>query len=174
MSVKVYLDPTSQAITVDNGTAQSNVIDVDTFFFEKNDATSEVTLRDRNDDYKLRTLSSDVQNEAGAPIGTYQNVVDFLITLMATANASIDAIASELTPETRTPFFTRATTGGTILAGARSVSFFNSGGNDIPTVLGAVIKQDEEVSFNAGGEGDTLAAIVYTVASGELLIAEIR
>ena len=174
MSVKVYLDPTSQVINVDNGTAQSNQIDVSTFFFEKNDATSEVTLRDRNDDYKLRTLSSEVQDEAGLAIGTYQNVVDFLIGLMAEASSAIDAIALELTPETRTPFFTRAATGGTILAGARSVSFFNSGGDDIPTVLGAVLKQDEGIKFSAGGEGDTLAAIVYTVVSGELLIAEIR
>jgi hypothetical protein len=158
MSVKVYLDPAGQTITVDNGTAQSNVINVNTFFFEKNDATSEVTLRDSNDDYKLRTLSSDVQNEAGNPIGTYQNVVDFLISLMSAG-------------ATRTPTLVRATTAATVAAGARSVSFFNSGSTDTPTIDGIVLKQGETVSFNAGGEDDTLAAIDYSGVGGELLIA---
>ena len=73
----------------------------------------------------------------------------------------------------RTPSLTRATTGGTLVAGARSVSFLNSGADDVPTVLGSVLKQGESISFNAGGEDDTLSAIAYTVASGELLIAAI-
>ena len=72
------------------------------------------------------------------------------------------------------PTLIRATTGATIAAGARSVSFFNSGSTDTPTIGGVVLKQGETVSFNAGGESDTLIEIVYTVPSGELLIATIR
>jgi len=80
-----------------------------------------------------------------------------------------------ITPDitVRTPTLTRATGSGTIAAGARSVSFLNSGADDVPTVLGSVLKQGESISFNAGGEDDTLSAIAYTVASGELLIAAI-
>ena len=81
--------------------------------------------------------------------------------------------ASSVGVENR-PTLIRATTGATIAAGARSVSFFNSGSTDTPTIDGVVLKQGETVSFNAGGESDTLIAIVYDVPSGELLIATIR
>ena len=110
----------------------------------------------------------DLQNEAGDSTGTTE--ADILTYLSTT----LKGYGSEASAVVRTPTLTRASSGGTILPGARSISFLNSGADDVPTVLGAVLKQGESVSFNAGGEGDTLAATVYTVASGELLIAEIR
>lgn len=76
MAVKVWLD--GDTVLIDNGTAQANTIRLQSFFFDKNDNTSEVTLRDTDDDYKLRTPSSEVQDEAGAPIGTYTQVISFL------------------------------------------------------------------------------------------------
>ena len=81
MAVKVWLD--GDTVLIDNGTAQANTIRLQSFFFDKNDNTSEVTLRDTDDDYKLRTPSSEVQDEAGVPIGTYTQVVDFLSSLVS-------------------------------------------------------------------------------------------
>ena len=71
----------------------------------------------------------------------------------------------------RTPTLLRTSLASSVAAGARSVSFFNSGSTDTPTIDGIVLKQGETVSFNAGGEDDTLAAIDYSGAGGELLIA---
>lgn len=60
-----------------------------------------------------------------------------------------------------------------IAAGKRSVSFFNAGPTDA-TVATGVLKPGESISFDAGGQGDTLGAIPYvTIATGELVITTI-
>ena len=79
MAVKVYLDPTGNVISVENGTATSNQINVKDFFFDKNDTTQEVVIRDKNDGYTLRTPSTEVQNQAGTPVGTYQAEMHFQV-----------------------------------------------------------------------------------------------
>jgi hypothetical protein len=76
MAVKVWID--GNVVYVDNGVATANPINLKTFFFEKDDDSQTVTLRDSNDGFILRTPSSDVQDQGGTPIGTFQDVVDFL------------------------------------------------------------------------------------------------
>ncbi len=139
MAVKVYLDPTGETIIVDNGTARVNTINVESFFFDRNDETEQVTLRDSNDDYKLTVASSDVQDELGTPIGTYQNVVDFLTTLVAAGQNgateetlievrdNIEDIEQILDPATRTHNPVIVTGIGNVPSGSLRGSVFNSG-----------------------------------------------
>ena len=77
-------------------------------------------------------------------------------------------------PVQRTPSFTRTKLAGTVAAGSRSVSFFNSGTDDV-LVDGNLLYQGEVVSFEAGSN-DTLTAITYDgshTVNGELLIAKV-
>ena len=61
----------------------------------------------------------------------------------------------------------------TVAAGARSVTFFNQGPTDA-TVAGGVLSAGEEISFDAGGQLDTLGAITYvTIATGVLKIGTV-
>jgi hypothetical protein len=62
----------------------------------------------------------------------------------------------------------------TVTAGARSVSFFNAGPVDA-TVAGGILKPGESVGFRADAQQDILGAIQYiTVATGDLVISEVR
>ncbi|MHA2403980.1 MAG: hypothetical protein ACXADH_13375 [Candidatus Kariarchaeaceae archaeon] len=76
MAVKVWID--GNVVYVDNGVATANPINLSTFFFEKDDDSLTVTLRDSNDGFKIRAPFGDIQDEFGTPIGTYVQVVDFL------------------------------------------------------------------------------------------------
>ena len=92
--------------------------------------------------------------------------------LLAAIAAALNAAA---TPVQRTPSFLRTKLAGTVAAGTRSVSFYNSGTDDV-LVDGNHLGQGEMISFEAGGEKDTLAAISYDAAhtaNGELLIVKV-
>lgn len=61
----------------------------------------------------------------------------------------------------------------TVPAGARSVTFFNQGPT-AATVAGGVLDPGESMTFDAGGQNDTLGAIAYvTIATGVLKIATV-
>ena len=74
----------------------------------------------------------------------------------------------------RTAGLIRVTGAGTVAAGARSVSFANTGAANA-TVTGAatILKAGEIVSFTAQ-TNDTLGAISYSGTGTEILIAEVR
>lgn len=74
----------------------------------------------------------------------------------------------------RTPTLIRATdaTGSPIAAGKRSISVYNAGGAN-GTILGTTIKKGESITFEAGGEEDTLAAFSYDGTGTELVIITI-
>jgi hypothetical protein len=60
-----------------------------------------------------------------------------------------------------------------VASGKRSVAFFNAGPVDA-TVATGVLKPGESISFDAGGQGDTLGAIPYvTIATGDLVITTV-
>jgi hypothetical protein len=66
----------------------------------------------------------------------------------------------------------RVTDDSTIAAGKSSVSIANVGGAD-GTVLGAVLKPNETVNFDAGAINNTLSAIAYEATGTEFLIITI-
>ena len=106
-------------------------------------------------------------DSSGTTVGTTKaSIVTYLSNI-------IKGFGSPSPSETRTPTLVRTSAASTVAAGARSVSFFNSGSTDTPTIgaPAVVLKQGETVSFNAGGEDDTLAAIDYSGVGGELLTA---
>ena len=72
-------------------------------------------------------------------------------------------------PIVRTPTMVRTGAAGTILAGKKSVSFFNGGATNA-TVLGAALKPGEEVSFSVQAPSDTLTAFPYDGTGTDLLI----
>lgn len=73
----------------------------------------------------------------------------------------------------RTPTMKRDNLPGSILVGARSVSFFNAGATN-GTVLGAILKPGEMVTFSAESTSDTLTAIAYDGTGTDLLITTLR
>ena len=69
----------------------------------------------------------------------------------------------------RTPGLTRVTGVGSILAGARSVSVFNSGvANGV--IIGQSIRPGETLTWTAGGQSDTLSVMTYDGTGTELTI----
>jgi len=76
------------------------------------------------------------------------------------------------TPTQRTPTFTVTSGSGTIAAGAKSVSFYNSGLVSA-TVLGSSLGRGESLNIEAPGQ-DTLAAISYVATGTTLKILEVR
>lgn len=89
------------------------------------------------------------------------------------SEATLSSLNTKFATVTRTPSLTRTSGSGTVAAGARRVSFFNSGGVDDATVLGTVLKSNESVTFVAGGEDDTLSVIAYNAGTSELVISTI-
>jgi hypothetical protein len=72
------------------------------------------------------------------------------------------AINANLTPSLRVPLLQRlglpaAVDSGNIATGKRSVSFLNAGSLDI-TIATGTLKPGESITFNAGGQGDTLGS----------------
>ena len=90
-------------------------------------------------------------------------------------NVVLGNLLTTLTSVVRTPSLQRISGIATasIAAGVRSASFFNAGPTDA-TVAGGTLKPGESISFDAGGQGDTLGAIAYvTIATGDLVITTI-
>jgi len=91
------------------------------------------------------------------------------------SEVTLAAVNTKLTSVVRTPSLQRISgvAAASIAAGARSASFFNAGLTDA-TVAGGTLKPGESISFDAGGQGDTLGAIPYvTIATGDLVITTI-
>jgi hypothetical protein len=81
------------------------------------------------------------------------------------------AVIAAASAVVRTASMLRSTTSGAIAAGAKSVSFVNTGSANA-TVAGAVLKPTEAVRFTTEGS-DTLAAIAYNATGTELLITQV-
>ena len=97
------------------------------------------------------------------------------VMLVNSAGADVDAatpLPVAVASTQRTASLTRATSSGTVSAGAKSVSFGNFGSANA-TVAGTNLEPNESADFNAP-LGDTLAAIAYDGTGTELLIAEVR
>ena len=84
---------------------------------------------------------------------------------VAVNNAGGTAVT--LTPVVRTAAFSTVTAGGTVAAGAKQVSFFNSG-TTAATVAGGSLPQGQGVTFNTQGS-DTLSAITYVASATAIL-----
>ena len=85
---------------------------------------------------------------------------------------AVEAINTKLTSTIRTPSLARVTGAGNIVAGARAVSVYNAG-NANGLWLGVTIKQGEQLSYDAGAQGDTLGAFAYDGTGTELVITTI-
>lgn len=108
-------------------------------------------------------------------VDTAAMVVDLAaIEVINTAiQVATEGINTKLASTVRTPalLVVSGAANTSVAAGARAVTFFNQGPT-AATVAGGVLDAGEEVSFNAGGQGDTLAAIAYiTIATGVLKIS---
>lgn len=80
----------------------------------------------------------------------------------------------QIAPQTMVPSFTAGVAvAGSVLEGARSVTFFNSGATNT-TVAGGTLLAGRSVTFSAGGESDVLTEISYDPLASTLDIAEIR
>lgn len=117
--------------------------------------------------------------ETGVPVISYKDVdgnpytptgpLEYLdpsavMNLMLT---ELIAINANLTPSLRVPLLQRLGSPGgfdigNIAAGKRSVSFLNAGPIDI-TIATGTLKPGESITFNAGGQGDTLDSIPYSL-----------
>jgi hypothetical protein len=182
MPVKVYLDPSNETIVVDNGTARSNVVNLNSFFFEKNDVTQEVTLRDANDGWKLKTPSSEVQDQGGVPIGAYTDVVIYLTGFIAQANdgateanqdtiiAELESIDDRLTGATTVPEYDVVTLDGNTPV-AQWVSLWFRGSNG--TFKGKPVPNGTRLTWKPNkGEGrvGVAAFTVPTTGAGEIIM----
>lgn len=79
------------------------------------------------------------------------------------------AALSSIAPVSVTPTLVRTSAIGSVAAGARSVSVYNSGGAN-GTVLGSIIKPGESLSWSAGAVNNTLGIIAYDGTGTELVI----
>jgi len=88
--------------------------------------------------------------------------------------ATLSALNAQFTAVTRTPSLIRATGAGSIAAGARSISVYNAGAvaGSILGVAGNILA-GEILSFDAGGENDTLSAFAYDGTGTTLVITTI-
>jgi hypothetical protein len=87
----------------------------------------------------------------------------------------VGLINTKLTPTLRVPLLQRVAgaASSSVASGKRSVSFYNAGTTDA-TVTTGTLKPGESITFDAGGQGDTLGAIPYvTLAGGDLVITSI-
>ena len=84
---------------------------------------------------------------------------------VAVNNAGGTAVT--ITPIIRTAAFSTVTAGGTVAAGAKTVSFFNSG-TTAATIAGGSLPQGQGVTFNTQGS-DTLSAITYVASATAIL-----
>ena len=114
----------------------------------------------------------DAQGNVVVPVGPViyinpQYVLEQIYVILQSTNAYF-------IPQTRTPSLLRVTGAGltSVPANARSVSFYNAGNTDA-SVAGGILKQGEQVSFEAGGQGDLLGAIAYDALTTELVISKI-
>lgn len=80
------------------------------------------------------------------------------------SEATLLSLNNKFTGVTRTPSYIQAVAVGTVAAGARTVSVYNSGTTS-GVWLGTPIQPGVQLSFNAGGEDDTLAAFSYTASA---------
>jgi hypothetical protein len=176
MAVKVYLDPTNETIIVDNGTAQSNVVNLGSFFFEKNDNEESVVLRDSNDDWKLKAPATDVTDQVGTPIGTYSVVVAYLTGFVAQANDGAteenqEEIITLLTGTKAVPEYDLVTADGSTPDDVQWVSlwFRGTGG----TFRGKSVPDGTRLTWKPNKGDGTVATAAYTVptaGAGEIIM----
>jgi hypothetical protein len=75
-------------------------------------------------------------------------------------------------PIQRTPSYLVTSGAGTVLAGARSVSVFNEGSAS-GTWLGGVLPQGVQLTYEAGGQADTLSAFAYSAVGTSFIITSV-
>lgn len=88
------------------------------------------------------------------------------VPLVCISNANGDLI----TPITRTPSFSRVSANGSIAAGSRSVTIYNSATNT-GTVLGTSLFAGETITFAAENQ-DVLGIITYDSTNTEFVIVK--
>lgn len=107
--------------------------------------------------------------------------LNLLLTELTTLNAkdfatetTLGSLNTKFVAQNRTAGAQRFTTlsGGTA-GGERSIAFFNAHASVNATVAGMVLKPGESISFDAGGEGDTLSSITIVVAAGDLIVTSV-
>jgi hypothetical protein len=90
-------------------------------------------------------------------------------TLIGTTNTKLTSIDTGVNATTaRTPGRSIVTTSGTVAAGKKSVTFYNSGTTDV-TVLGVTLGAKEKTGYSVDGK-DTLGALAYDATGGTLVI----
>ena len=174
MAVRIYLDSTGSVVTIDDGFNNSNQIRVVDFVFNKNDYTQEVTFKDKNNDYSLRTLSTEVKDQAGVSVGTYQDVVNLLISFIADSSnvSSVESVTGlntdntdPLNPVVKIGVDEVTITGtGTITDPLSVITLPVSIGNYAQTVQGPTINTIGEQSIIGSGVGSlSIPANGFTV-----------
>ena len=174
MAVRIYLDSTGSVVTIDDGFNNSNQIRVVDFVFNKNDYTQEVTFKDKNNDYSLRTLSTEVKDQAGVSVGTYQDVVNLLISFIADSSnvSGVESVTGlntdntdPLNPVVKIGVDEVTITGtGTITDPLSVIPLPVSIGNYAQTVQGSTINTIGEQSIIGSGVGSlSIPANGFTV-----------
>ena len=80
MSVKIW--ESNGSLLINDGINDVMSIDLSSFTYSTNLDSVDVTLIDLSSNFRLRTLSSELFNLNGTPIGTYTEVIDFLDSLV--------------------------------------------------------------------------------------------
>lgn len=120
-------------------------------------------------DVALSTRASEVTLAAALVQLTAINA-DLDVALSTRASeVTLAALNTKFTAVVRTPTLTRAIAAGSVAAGAKSVSVYNAG-TTAGIWLGASIQPGEQFSYDAGDQGDTLAAFAYTASATAILV----
>ena len=91
-----------------------------------------------------------------------RRIYEYFVAVNAAGSASV-----AITPTVRTAAFATFTAAGNVAAGAKTVSFFNSG-TTAATVAGGSLPQGQGVTFNTQ-DSDTLGAIAYVASATAIL-----
>jgi hypothetical protein len=107
-------------------------------------------------------------------LGAVKSMLQKHYELLCCINQNTSQTSIEIASQIMEPsFVTGETSTGTVAAGARSVTFFNTGAGNV-TVAGGTLIPGTSITMSAGGESDVLTAITYDATGSSLDYLEIR
>ena len=99
-------------------------------------------------------------------VAAKEGTLNDVLTILTSLNTKFE-------PVTRTTSITRSSGAGSILAGAKSVTFYNAGLNPV-SFFTTILLSKEQITFNAGGENDMLNEITWDATGTDLLVTVVR
>lgn len=92
MATRIFLDDGGTTVIVHEDSLEPKNINLNNFLFEENQTHQRVTLKDTSDGYSFEVYSSSVLDFDRVKIGSHQEVVNFLFSLLSSPNASRDFV----------------------------------------------------------------------------------